>query len=196
MAQNVCLGDTSILWSNSCFPLSLSGKVEAATSGQTYLQQHGSSVSALQAPAVPQPPQQFSAQQFGSYIPPQLPAGSAAQAALQQSPSARLPRPVKPRPPGFGARPAPHGAFPVPPPQPAAGAPSQPAAAAEARANSGKAQTEEDSPWLASLRCPLTKVGFIGFRCFSAKCKCSGSQSQPWRSSAARLDSIRKVSAA
>eukprot|EP00891_Asterochloris_glomerata_P000562 jgi/Astpho2/562/Aster-04419 len=46
-----------------------------------------------QAPAVPQPPQQFSAQQFGSYFPPELPAGSAAQAALQQSPSARLPRP-------------------------------------------------------------------------------------------------------
>ena len=111
---------------------------------------------------MPQPPQQFSAQQFGSYFPPELPGGSAALAGSQQSCSASLPRAVKPRPPGFGARAAPQGAFPVPPPQPAAAAPSQPASAAEAQATAGKAK-EEDSPWLASLRCPLTKVGLTGF---------------------------------
>ena len=145
------------------FSLLPSGMVEAATSGPAYQQQHVTSAPVLQAQAVPQPPQQFSAQQFGSYFPPELPAGSAAQAGPQQRPSTSLPRSAKPRPPGFGVRAALLGAFPVPPSQPAAAAPSQPAAAAEAQANAGKARMEEDSPWLASLRCPLTKVGLAGF---------------------------------
>ena len=126
----------------------------------------GHFATAMQTHAVPQPPQQISAQQFGPCSLPELPPGSAAQAAQQRCPSASLPRLVKPRPPGSGARAAPQGAFPVPPPQPAAAAPSQPAAAAGTQANAGKARIEEDSPWLACLRCPLTKVGLTGV-CFA-----------------------------
>ena len=180
----ICTGQ-SVCWVLQAVCVAMPGVlllvVEAAASGLTCQDRHWMSAPALQAPSVPQPPQQSSAQQFGSYFPPELPAGSAAQAGPQQSPSTGLPRQVKPRPPGFKARGAPQGAFPVPPPQPAAAAPSESAAAAaaaETQGNAGKARIEDDSPWLASLRCPLTKVGLTEVCSRTSPCPCVACSSQ------------------